>query len=147
MAAWMLPAALALQAAGTGLGFMESDRARKEAKKAAKEQRKQDALFNLMSIVGGQGAQRPSAITPPPQGGSAANVLAQLGAIAGQGYSAQQQAKTAAASQAATQGLADIRAEQLKLLQAGRPMSGASPRSSNSLSMDEEEAFKLILGI
>ena len=76
--------AIGLQAAGAGLNIMEQQKARREAKKAQKKQQRQDALFNLMSVIGGQGPIRPTPVQSIPQvniGGAVSGLGGTLGQL------------------------------------------------------------------
>lgn len=74
----------------TGLGLWESHNARKDAKKAQKEQEKREAFNNLIRIVGGGMPGATSAVEPLPQlpvaqtVGSLANLADRYGQVQGQ---------------------------------------------------------------
>jgi len=86
-----LTLSLALGGVGTGLNLFGQRKARKEAKKAQAEQRKEDALYNLMAVAGGQGISKPSPISSLPQV-DVGSALIQLGQLANS-YDMQKQNK------------------------------------------------------
>lgn len=95
-------AALAVQAISSGMSLYDQQRARKEAKKATEEQRKQDAWTQLMAAAGGQGVVRPTPISEAPTvnyGGALAQIGSSLGSFSDKQAASAQAAKELAAKQ------------------------------------------------
>jgi len=57
----------ALGIASAGVGLFQQYKARKDAKKAAREQAKKDAILNLISVAGGGGVRNINTGGPAPQ--------------------------------------------------------------------------------
>ena len=114
---------LGLQGAGGVASFFEGKKARKEAKKQNREQRKLDALMNLISVAGGGGPTGFSPLAAVPSGG-VGNALSSLGDLASAGGQLQRQ--TISDDAAVTKA-----ADDLKTAKANRDLKRAQTKFEN----------------